>query len=134
MKLTYFWSSDAARKPFSHKCNEGIEDLPELLRQLKAAGYNVEFVDITALTEKERTDSYARVTQPAVYKHYEVRKILGTNRRSACWFGAEVPALFVIGTDSVGDTYPHRKGDRISTIHDFLMELLAGSPTQPSAL
>ncbi len=133
MKLTYFWSSDAARKPLRDKCNESIDALPELLRQLKAAGYNVEFVDIATLTEKGRYESYLRVTLPAVYKHYEVRKMLGTNRRSACWFGAEVPALFVTGTDSVGDTYPHRKGDRISTIHGFLTELLVDS-TQPTAL
>jgi hypothetical protein len=35
--------------------------------------------------------------------------MLGTNRRSTCFFGAEVPALLVTDADLVGDTYPHRK-------------------------
>ncbi len=125
MKLTYFYSSDVTRKPFSHNCNQGIQAVPTLLRQLEAEGYDVEFADTTALTEKERFESYARVALPAIYKRYEVRKVLGTNRRSACWFGAEVPALHVTGADSVGDTYPNRKGSRTATVHGFLTQLLA---------
>jgi hypothetical protein len=62
---------------------------------------------------------------PAVYKHYEVKRMLGTNRHSGCFFGAEVPALVVTDGDSVGDTYPHRKGNQIVTIRDFLTSLLA---------
>jgi hypothetical protein len=94
-----------------------------LLRRLTANGYNLELVDILNLTEKERIASYTKVIIPAVHKRYEVRKVLGTNRHSACWFGAEVPVLFVTNTDSVGDTYPHRKENRIITIHDFLAGL-----------
>src|SRR5260370_907091 len=125
MKLTYFYSSDVTRKPFSHNCNQGIQAVPTLLRQLEAEGYDVEFAATTALTEKERFESCAGVALPAIYKRYEVRKVLGTNRRSACWFGAEVPALHVTGADSVGDTYPNRKGSRTATVHGFLTQLLA---------
>jgi hypothetical protein len=125
MNLTYFWSSDLARKPFMTKCNESIETVPHLLEELRARGSDVKFVDTADMTEKQRFECYSRVTLPAVYKRYEVRKVLGTNRHSACWFGAEVPALFVTNTDSVGDTYPHRKGNRVTTIHNFL----AGLPT-----
>lgn len=125
MKLTYFWSSDPMRMPFSTRCNERIGAVPELLRHLKAAGYNAESVDISTLTEKERNEAYVRVSLPAVYRRYELRKLLGTNRRSACWFGAEVPALLVTLGDAASDTYPHRKENRIATIHDFLTNLLA---------
>ena len=129
MKLMYFWSSDLTRKPFITKCNESIEAVSDLLGHLKAHGYDVELVDTLNLTEKDRIASYGRVIIPAVFKHYEVRKLLGTNRHSACWFGAEVPALFVPNSDTVGDTYPHRKGNRITTIHDFLAGLPTGRAT-----
>jgi len=36
-----------------------------------------------------------------------------------------LPALLVTDTDSPGDTYPHRKGERIVTIHSYLSDLLA---------
>ncbi len=132
MKITYFWSSDATRKPFRQDRNEGIESVPGLLTQLKAPGYDVEFVDISNLTEGDRAELYVRLTLPAVFKCYEIRKIFGTDRHSACWFGAEVPALLVTGADSVGDTYPHRKGKRIATIHGFLTELLAARVAYPN--
>src|SRR5260370_35410395 len=82
MKLTYFYSSDVTRKPFSHNCNQGIQAVPTLPRQLEAEGYDVEFADTTALTEKERFESYARPAPPAIYKRYEGRKVLGPTRRS----------------------------------------------------
>lgn len=125
MKLSYFWSSDDARKPFPGERNEGIEAVPALLEQVKARGADVEFVDSAQFTEKERIEAYSRVALPAVYRHYEVKRMLGTNRRSGCFFGAEVPALLVMDTDSPGDTYPHREGDRIVTIHSYLTDLLA---------
>jgi hypothetical protein len=125
MKITYFCSSDAPPQPFSDGRNKGIAFVPGLLSQLKSRGYDVEFVDISNLAEKDRTKSYVNVTLPAVYKQYEIKKMLGTNRHSGCWFGAEVPALRVTDVDTVGDTYPHRKGTRIATIHGFLTGLLA---------
>jgi len=124
MKLTYFWSSDLNRKPFNIDQNEGIETVPHLLEKLRGKGWDIESVDTANMTERQRFESYSRVTQPAVYKHYDIRKILGTNRRSACWFGAEVPALLATHNDSIGDAYPHRKGNRIVTIHGALVHLL----------
>ena len=125
MKLTYFNSSDSTRRPFNNPANEGIESVPDLLQQLKTHGCDVEFVDVRSMNESERYDAYMRVAAPAIYKHYEVKRVLGTNRRSACWFGAEIPALLVTGSDSVGDSYPHRKQNRITTIQKCLTALLA---------
>lgn len=133
MKLTYFSSSDPTRQPFNGERNAGIEDVPSLLAEAKARGDDIEFVDTANLTEKERIERYSRAILPAVYRHYEVKRMLGTNRRSACFFGAEVPALLVTDRDgdSVGDTYPNRKGNRITTIHAFLIDLLGSvSPSE----
>ena len=125
MKLSYFWSSDESRRPIPGERNEGIDAVPALLNQLMKRGAEVELVDTAHVTEKDRIGMYTRVALPAVYRHYEVKRMLGTNRHSGCLFGAEVPALLVTNGDSVGDTYPHRKGDRITTIHAFLTGLLA---------
>jgi hypothetical protein len=122
MKLRYLWSS--AREPFAGGPNNGIEAVPGLLEQLRASD-DVEFVDTSNLSEEERSEWYGYAIVPAVWRHYEVKRVLGTNRHSACWFGAEVPALLVTDADPVGDTYPHRKGNRITTIHDFLTDLFA---------
>ena len=128
MKVTYLWSSDPTRKPFTHDCNVGAEAVPGLLEQLKVSGHDVELVNTSTMLEKDRIEFYTRASWPAVCKHYEIKKILGTSRRSACWFGAEVPTLLV--TDDAGmpgDTYPHRKGNQIATIHDFLTRLVRSS-------
>jgi len=125
MKLSYFWSSDDARKPFPGEQNEGIEAVRRLLEEVRAKGADVEFVDTAQFTEKARIEAYSRVALPAVYRHYEIKRMLGTNRRSGCFFGAEVPALLVTDRDSPGDTYPHREGHRIVTIHSYLSDLLA---------
>jgi hypothetical protein len=125
MNLTYFSSSDPTHKALSRDCNMGIEAVPALLGELEARGYGVEFVDISSVSEGNRGKHYKCLVLPAAHKHYEIRKMFGTNQYSACWFGAEVPALHVIDTDLVGDTYPHKKGTRITTIHDFLTGLLA---------
>ena len=84
-------------------------------------------VDPLELSAERRFEEYSKATIPAVYKKYEVKRIFGTNRHSACWFGLQVPALVVKETpDSVGDTYPHRKsGNTVVTIHEFLTTALA---------
>lgn len=125
MKLFYYWSSDESRKPLPGERNEEIDAVPALLNRLMKRGVEVELVDTARATDKERIQMYTRAALPAVYKHYEVKRMLGTNRHSGCFFGAEVPALLVTDDESVGDTYPHRKGDRVATIHAFLTGLLA---------
>lgn len=125
MKVSYFWSSDERRRPIPGDRNDGIETVRALLDRLVRRGVEVELVDTAQATDKERFAMYTRAALPAVYRHYEVKRMFGTNRHSGCFFGAEVPALLVTDEDSVGDTYPHRKGNRIATIHGFLTGLLA---------
>lgn len=121
VKLVYYFSSD--REPFAVDRNEGVDDVPKLLKRLSAKGHRIEMKDTSRMTERQRQEAYINAIMPAVYRHYELRKMFGSNRISGCWFGAEVPALLVMDGDSIGDTYPHRKADRISTIRSFLTEL-----------
>jgi hypothetical protein len=122
MNLVYYFSSQS--QPFEIDRNEGIADIPKLLKRLDTKGHRVEIRDTAAMTAAQRTKAYISAILPAIYRHYELRKMFGSNRISACWFGAEVPALVVTNSDATGDTYPHRKGDRITTIQSYLAELL----------
>jgi hypothetical protein len=122
MKLVYYFSSQ--HQPLEIDRNEGIADIPKLLRRLDAKGHRVEMKDTAAMTEPQRKKAYISAIVPAVYRHYELRKMFGSNRISACWFGAEVPALVITDDDAAGDTYPHRKEDRITTIRSFLAGLI----------
>lgn len=127
MELIFYGPSDPAL-PFADERNRGIDAVPLLLEELKRCGAQVRQIDPSALSAEQRFAEYSRATIPAVYKKYEVKRIFGTNRHSACWFGIQVPALIVkrSAEDIVGDTYPHREQpNSVVTIHDFLMDALA---------
>jgi hypothetical protein len=125
MELTLYFPRDQALL-FHDERNRGIEEVPALVAQLERRGATVLRVDPSALSAEHRFREYSKATIPAVYKKYEVKRIFGTNRHSACWFGIQVPALVVKGReDAVGDTYPHRgPGNTVVTIHQFLTAAL----------
>jgi hypothetical protein len=133
MELTLFYPSDLAIV-FQDDRNKGIEAVPALLEELELRGATVNKIDPSTLSNDQRINEYSRAIIPAVYKKYEVKRVFGTNRHSACWFGLQVPALIVKRTsDDVGDTYPHREPpNSVVTIHDFLTSALAdlASPTR----
>jgi hypothetical protein len=126
MELTLYFPSDPTVL-FQDERNRGIEAIPALLEQLERIGATVRRVDLRPVSAEQRFHEYAKATIPAVHKKYEVKRIFGTARHSACWFGIQVPALVVKETvDAVGDTYPHRKsGSTIVTIHQFLTAAVA---------
>ncbi|MBF6570976.1 MAG: hypothetical protein IVW54_19090 [Candidatus Binataceae bacterium] len=125
MDLTFYCGSDPTLL-FHDERNNGIEAVPALLQKLESKGVNIRRIDPRPLTGEQRFHEYTKATIPAVYKKYEVKRIFGTNRHSACWFGVQVPALLVKhDDDEVGDTYPHRKSRNIVvTIHEFLTSTL----------
>jgi hypothetical protein len=131
MKLTFYCPSDPAL-PFQDERNRGIDAVPSLLERLERKGARIRRIDPGTLSAERRFEEYARATIPAIYKKYEVKRIFGTNRHSACWFGLQVPALIVKqNPDDVGDTYPHRKsGNTIVTIHQFLTAALDDRDSQ----
>ena len=126
MELTLYFPSDLTIL-FKDERNRGIEAVPGLLEHLERFGARVRRIDLRPLSAEQRSHEYAKATIPAVHKKYEVKRIFGTNRHSACWFGLQVPALVVKETvNAVGDTYPHRKsGNIVVTIHQFLTAALA---------
>ena len=126
MELTLYFPSDPTVL-FQDERNRGIEAIPALLKQIERFGARVLQVDLCSRSAEQRFQEYAKAIIPAVHKKYEVKRIFGTARHSACWFGIQVPALVVKETvDAVGDTYPHRKsGNTIVTIHQFLTAAVA---------
>ena len=126
MELTFYYPLDLAIV-FQDDRNKGIEAVPALLEELERRGATVNKIDPSTLSNDQRIHEYSKAIIPAVYKKYEVKRVFGTNRHSACWFGLQVPALVVKRTsDDVGDTYPHRKSpNTVVTIHDFLTTALA---------
>lgn len=125
MDIVLYRPSDPTIPFRDERFNSRFEEVPALLEQLGRKGANVQTIDPDTLSAQELYSAYTRATIPAVYKKYEVRRVFGTNRHSACWFGRHVPALVVKGdADDVGDTYPHMKGRTVVTIHEFLTKAL----------
>jgi hypothetical protein len=126
MELTLYFPSDPSVL-FQDERNGGLEAVPALLEQLERFGARVRRVDVRTMSAEQRFHEYTKATIPAVHKKYEVKRMFGTNRHSACWFGLQVPALVVKErVDAVGDTYPHRKSaNTLVTIHEFLAAAVA---------
>jgi hypothetical protein len=126
MELILFYPSDPAIV-FDRPCNKGIEAVPFLLREFERRGASIHRIDPSTLSFEERFREYSKATIPAIHKKYEVKRMFGTNRHSACFFGLQVPALLAKKTaDDVGDTYPHRESpNTLVTIYDFLTGALA---------
>jgi hypothetical protein len=47
------------------------------------------------LSAEQRFHEYTKGTIPAVHKKYEMKRIFGTARHSACWFGIQVHAMAI---------------------------------------
>src|SRR5579875_2248285 len=126
MELTFYFPSNSAIL-FDDDRNRALDAVPALLERLELRGARVRRIDSLKLSAEQRFEEYTRATIPAIYKKYEVKRVFGTNRHSARWFGVQVPALVVKPTpDAVGDTYPHReRPNTIVTIYDFLSNALA---------
>ncbi len=121
MKLTYSYSHDT--KPFDNSQNQGIQSAPDLLKLAKEKGHDVELVDTSKMSDNERRGHYNHAIISAVTKKYEVRLMFGSHQRSGSFFGREVPALLVSNGNVVVDTFPHRKGNCVVTIQNFLTDL-----------
>jgi len=126
MEMIFYCPSDL-KIVFQDERNNGLEAIPTLLWEFERRGVKVRRIDLAAWSTEQRFAEYTNATIPAIYKKYEVKRIFGTNRRSACWFGLQVPALVVKESDdAVGDTYPHRgSGNTVVTIYQFLTTALA---------
>jgi len=93
MELMFYFPSDPT-VIFQDERNRGIEALPDLLTEIERFGARVLRVDLSSLSAEQRFHEYVKATIPAIHKRYEVKRMFGTARHSACWFGIQVPALF----------------------------------------
>jgi len=135
MELIFFYPSNPAIIFGQHPQNGGIDAVPALLEEFERRGVTVRRIDPTPMSEQERFHEYSRACTPAVCKRYEVKRMFGTNRQSALFFGLQVPALIVKQPgDPYGDTYPHReRPNSIVTIYDFLSKALANFASERRA-
>ncbi|MBV8360286.1 MAG: hypothetical protein JO189_20475 [Deltaproteobacteria bacterium] len=86
MELTFYFPSDPILLIQDDR-NRGIEAVPDLLEQIERFAVRVHRIDLRTSSAEQRFQEYAKATIPAVHKKYEVKRMFGTNRRSACWFG-----------------------------------------------
>jgi len=107
--------------------NEGIEQVMDLLEEARQRGVEVEMVDARRLSQEDLTGAYGHAVIPSVWKRVGIRRVFGTRRNSAAFFGKGVPALLVYegGEEYPSDVYPHREGSHVITIREFLKSLLA---------
>ena len=123
MKLVYVFSSKET--PMIIPENEGLEEVPELLEELKKRGIQVELVDTAKLDESEVEELYLDAVGASVVKKYRIRQVFGTRRQSAIFFGKKVPALLVYEGDTAIDVYPHQTIFGYVTTRDYLKRLLS---------
>jgi len=123
MQLVYVFSSK--EKPMITPENEGLEEVPGLLEELKKRGVQVELVDTAKLNESEIEKLYLDAVGPSVIKKYRIRQVFGTRRQSAIFFGKKVPALLVYEGNVAIDVYPHQTILGYVTIRDYLKRLLS---------
>jgi hypothetical protein len=135
MELIFFYPSNPAIILREHPQNRGIDAVLDVLEELERRGVTVRRIDAASMTDQERFHEYSRACTPAVCKRYEVKRMFGTNRQSAIFFGLQVPALIVKQPgDPYGDTYPHReRPNTIVTIYDFLSNALANFAAERAA-
>jgi hypothetical protein len=77
------------------------------------------------LREDEIQEVYLRAIAPSVEKKYSIQQAFGNLHHPGFLFGRGVPALIVQSTSGTmaEDIFPHKKLERIVTIHDALSRL-----------
>lgn len=71
--------------------------------------------------------AYDSAVTASIWKQYAIRKIFGTNKASASFFGRGLPALLVFEGEHPAHVYPHEERRGIVTIRDYLESLLGDS-------
>ncbi len=125
MKLRLYLSTNEKVFP-SDRANQGFDEALELLAFLKDKGLDYERIDTSQLSDKEIQEAYMEAIYPSVRRKFGIRRIFGSRRRSGCFFGKGVPALFVYGDDSRHpiDVYPHEELGHVITVQEFLESLI----------
>lgn len=110
--------------------NRGFDPLNihALLSRLKEQHeIHCKVIDAAQCSANELNRAYEAAVKAAVWNRYPIRKVFGTNKSSASFFGVGVPALLVYEGERPVHVFPHEEpgGDPI-TIRDHLEKLLRG--------
>ena len=125
MQLKYYYSS--AVSPSYLPANEGLQDVPALLKQAEKSGVKCEEIDTSELTDEQVGEAYINsVVGPTQLKKYRVRQVFGSARHSGWLFGKQVPALvvYVSSQKTPEDIYPHERLGHIVTIKEGLEKVV----------
>ena len=125
MRLRLYLSTNEKVSP-SNQANQGFDEALELLAFLKDKGFDCESIDTSQLSDRDIQEAYMEAIYPSVRQKFGIRRIFGTRRRSGCFFGKGVPALFAYEDDSRHpiDVYPHGELGRVIPIKEFLESLI----------
>jgi hypothetical protein len=132
VKLKLYYSSKHELSKIDENAGFDFDEILGELRSLEAQGQaSFSIVDTSELSGADLFDAYIAASVPAVLKGhtmYNISRVFGTKRSKGIFFGREVPAMLVYGEmdQHPTDVYPHRIGQAIITIKEFLEKILSG--------
>ena len=98
-----------------------------LARLKKERGVDYQIVDAAQCSSVELNQAYEAAVKAAVWNRYPIRKVFGTNKSSASFFGRGVPAMLVYEGERTIQVYPHEGAEgKPVTIRDHLEKLVHG--------
>ncbi len=110
--------------------NEGFDALKvwALLQRLKEErGIDFTVIDASQSPVSELSRAYEAAVKCSVWERYRIRKVFGTNKSSASFFGHGVPALLVYEGERPVQVFPHVGTDgEPATIREYLEMSLRG--------
>ena len=133
-KFKLYMSSERGELCESFKVNQGIDEVPTLLEELKREyGFSYEIIDTSKMSFEEVEAIYKLCAHWAMTSHpwgwgksrrvYEIFKA----ERAGYFFGRGIPALLVYFLGTIDLVLPHEVGrwpkEETITIHDFLIAL-----------
>ena len=86
-----------------------VERILLLLERTKQLGVNVEIVDTSRISDKERMKLYLDSIVGSVIQKATIRRVFGSNRDPGCKFGRQVPAMQIIDAEVCVDIYPQKR-------------------------
>ncbi len=121
MLIKLYYAKDALLEA---PTNEGfnLKKIFALLKTLENESVEFQIIETNTLSDETLYKIYMEACRPAVQKKFVIRRMFGSKRKSASFFGRGVPALLVYNGDNQHpiDVYPHEEDGRLVTIREFL--------------
>ena len=110
--------------------NANIDAALDRIDRLRCQGK----VRVVKASDNKLLASYLQASTPSVEKKYSIQQAFGNLHHPGFLFGRGVPALIVQSTSGTMavDIFPHKKLERIVTVHEALSELFPNKETDLS--